>query len=78
MAARWKWVLKAERENGTRYATSAAEAIEWFGKFFDTVAASDFLMGRNTKFKCPGLAWLMKSENFTKVVEGNYKNRGPA
>jgi hypothetical protein len=78
LAARWKWVLKAERENGTRYATNAEEAVEWFGKFFDTVAASDFLTGRSGKFKCPGLAWLMKSENFAKVIEGNYENRDPA
>lgn len=77
MRQRWKWLLSADtvRDNGERYATSASEAIEWFGRFFDAVNESDFLSGRtgNGKFD---LSWLMKRENFMKVVQGNYKNKG--
>lgn len=75
MRQRWKWVLTARREDGTRYATTAPEALAWFGLFFDAVAASDFLCGRGpgSWAKC-SLPWLMKRENFGKVVEGNYDN----
>lgn len=75
MRQRWKWLLSKEavREDATRYATTAAEAVDWFGRFFDTVAASDFLTGRVGKAKFD-LAWLMKRENFMKVVQGNYAN----
>lgn len=79
MRHRWKWLLSEEavRDDGSRYATDAAEAVDWFGRFFDSVQESDFLTGRsgNGKFD---LSWLMKRENFMKVVQGNYKNRGAA
>ena len=74
MRARWKWVLTAEREDGKRYATTENEAIAWFAKFFDTVAASDFLTGRSGKWASCDQAWLMKADNFAKVVQGNYFN----
>jgi len=78
MGARWKWVLQARREDGSPYASNAAEALDWFGRFFDRVAESDFLTGRSGKFKCPGLEWLVKKDNFAKVVQGNYMNREAA
>jgi hypothetical protein len=76
LSNRWKWVLSAVREDGRRYATTRAEALEWFGRFFDTVAASDFLTGRNSGWGSCNLQWLVKKANFTKVVEGNYRNKG--
>lgn len=77
MRQRWKWLLgpDAVREDNSRYASNAAEAIDWFGRFFDTVRASDFLTGRKGDWKSCDLAWLMKRENFMKVVQGNYTNR---
>lgn len=74
MRQRWRWLLgpDAVREDGTRYASNAAEAVEWFGRFFDTVKESDFLTGRSGAWKNCDLAWLMKRENFMKVVQGNY------
>jgi hypothetical protein len=79
MRQRWKWLLSSEatRENGSRYATTAAEGLDWFSRLFDSVAGSDFLMGRNSTFSAD-LAWLMKREHFTKVVQGNYVNREQA
>ena len=76
---RWKWLLSkaATREDGSRYAENAAQALDWFGRYFDAVAASDLLMGRKGKWRAD-LAWLMKRENFTKVVQGNYENRDEA
>lgn len=80
MAARWRWLLSkdAVREDGTRYAETPAQAIEWFGRFFDAVAASDFLTGRKGGWGKCDLPWLMKRENFAKVVSGNYDNERAA
>ena len=78
MQARWKWVLTAKRESGERYAIDEAEAVAWFGRFFDRVRESDFLTGRNDAWSGCNLGWLMKHENFKKVVAGNYVNRTPA
>jgi hypothetical protein len=75
MRQRWKWVLTASREDGSRYATTAGEALAWFSNFFVVVQQSDFLCGRGKDSwgKC-NLPWLMKRENFGKVIEGNYDN----
>lgn len=80
MRARWKWLLSpdATREDGNRYATTAAEGVEWFGRFFDAVAESDFLTGRNGAWKNCDLTWLMNRENFMKVVQGNYQRERAA
>lgn len=75
LRTRWKWLLTHSRTDGTRYAETEAEAIDWFGRFFDYVSASDFLMARTGDFKCT-LQWLVKAENFAKVVQGNYVNGG--
>lgn len=75
MRARWRWVLTAKRRNGARYASSEAEALDWFSRFFAYVAASDFLSGRNGKWTNCDLSWLMKADNFAKVVQGNYENK---
>lgn len=72
LRARWKWLLTAKRGDKTRYATNEAEALDWLSRFFEHVGQSDFLMGRNAaSFKCT-LQWLVKAENFAKVVQGNY------
>lgn len=75
MRARWRWVLTARRKNGERYAETAEQAMEWFERFFGYVAESDFLTGRSGKWSSCDLGWLMKAENFTKVIQGNYENR---
>lgn len=77
MRQRWKWLLSADavREDDSRYATTPAEALTWFGMFFENVHASDFLSGRAGAWKNCDLGWLMKRENFMKVVQGNYANK---
>lgn len=76
MRARWRWVLTAKRKSGEPYASDAAQGQAWFGKFFDHVEQSDFLTGRSGKWTGCDLGWLMKAENFTKAVQGNYENKG--
>lgn len=76
MRQRWKWLLTAVRSsNGQRYATTTAEGIDWFRRFFTEVGASDFLTGRNGAWSACDLTWLMQKENFSKVVQGNYVNK---
>lgn len=78
MKARWRWVLTAKRSSGKRYAENAAEAVDWFDRFFGYVAKSDFLTGRSGKWTNCDLGWLMKADNFAKVVQGNYENKEAA
>lgn len=78
LRARWRWVLTAKRATGERYATTADEAMDWFARFFDQVAESDFLSGRNGKWAGCDMPWLMNGANFAKVVEGKYLNREAA
>lgn len=75
LKARWRWVLTAKKPSGDHYATDAATALGFFDRFFGYVAKSDFLTGRNVKWQSCNLAWLVKAENFAKVIEGHYENR---
>lgn len=78
LKARWRWVLTAKKPNGGRYATDTAGGLDFFDRFFGYVAESDFLMGRDGKWSGCNLAWLVKAENFAKVLEGQYENRSAA
>lgn len=78
LRARWRWVLTAkEAQSGECYATDAATALSFFDRFFAYVAKSEFLTGRKGKWQS-NLAWLVKAENFAKVLEGQYENRQEA
>lgn len=61
IAARWK-------EYG--------ENIEAFETLFKMAEESNFLKGENERHWTATFDWLMKSANMTKVLEGNYKNKG--
>jgi hypothetical protein len=56
------------------------QSFEWWRKFFNHVAASDFLTGRahprsgHAPF-LSDLEWLIQQKNFVKVIEGKYDNR---
>lgn len=78
MKARWRWLLTATKRSGQRYATTEAEGLDWFDRFFRYVAKSDFLTGRNGRWMNCDLGWLMNQTNFAKVVQGNYENRDTA
>lgn|GEM_PF-812852 len=76
MRQRWTWVLTATHERGPRagqrLATNAAEGVEWFRKYFEHVAKSDFLTGRDGKWTGCNIGFLMQLEKFSKVLEGAY------
>lgn len=78
LAARWKWCLTAKKRSGARYATTKAEALDFFKRYFGYVGKSDFLTGRDGRWSGCDLAWLVKADNFAKVLQGNYENRQEA
>ena len=59
---------------------SALQALgqEKIAELFRKAEASDFLTKRNSTGWKAGFDWLMKPENYTKVLEGNYDNRNSA
>lgn len=78
LSARWKWCLTAKKRSGARYATTKAEALDFFRRYFGYVGKSDFLTGRDGRWAGCDLAWLVKADNFAKVLQGNYENRQEA
>ena len=56
---------------------SALNAVgqEKLTELFRKAEASDFLTKRNSTGWKAGFDWLLKPENYTKVLEGNYDNR---
>lgn len=60
-AIRTRW-----RENATR------QTVDWWAYFFDQVASSPFLCGSNDRNWSADFDWLLKPENFVKVIEGRY------
>lgn len=78
LRARWRWVLTAKKSNGQGYAHDYQSALNFFDRFFGYVAESYFLTGRDGKWSGCDLAWLTKADNFAKVIEGKYENRGEA
>lgn len=76
MLARWKWVMSQKAADGSVKHQQMQDGVEFFARFFDYVASSDFLTGRSGAWDKCDLPWLMKEENFAKVIEGNYENKG--
>lgn len=78
MAARWKQVMSEKNKDGSLKHKTREDGIAFFARFFDYVAESDFLTGRNGMWDKCDLPWLMKEENFAKTIEGQYENRSKA
>jgi hypothetical protein len=51
-----------------------ADTIDYWRKLFSEVAGSDFLCGRSGEWRAD-LEWLLRPENFAKVIEGRYAPR---
>ena len=48
--------------------------LEWWQSFFESIRGSDFLMGKTPKKFRTSFDWIIKAENFIKIIEGNYHN----
>ena len=72
MTEKRRKMVRSIVKRGGRYADP-----EFFAKFFAYVAKSDFLMGRGAKpWHGCCFDWLLKPENFQKIIEGNYHGEG--
>lgn len=73
LRARWKFVLTSKSPSGEPYATDTDSALVFFRRFFAYVAKCPHLIGQNDRGWTADLAWLVKAENFAKVLEGKYE-----
>ncbi len=70
----WGWILSSSKPDGTRRATTAEEALAWFGTYFERATANDFLMGRgersgtHAKWRCD-LDFLLSERGMKHVIE---------
>jgi hypothetical protein len=73
----YNWTGARASHLKSRWAESERrQTVQWWADFFGFVKESDFLMGKTNgtngrSFKAD-LGWLIKPENFNKVVEGKY------
>jgi len=58
----------------SRWLKDGYQDLEFWNNFFFHVSESDFLTGKTTKWQCD-FDWLIKEQNFLKVIEGKYLNR---
>ena len=76
LRARWRWVLADRLRKGKPCDRDAG--IDFFRRMFGYVAGNDFLSGRTSGWKGCDLGWLVKAENFAKVIAGNYDGKEAA
>ena len=72
LAARWKWVMDDLKKKGKEQTKEAG--LDFFRRMFGYIKESDFLMGRNASWSAD-LGWIVKGENFSKIIDGNYENK---
>lgn len=76
LAARWKWVLADLKKKGKPFDRDAG--LSFFRRMFEYIHGIDFLMGRTSSWGGCDLGWIVKAENFAKIIEGKYENREAA
>lgn len=54
------------------------QTLDWWKGLFEFVGACPHLMGKNDRGWTADLRWLVKAENFAKVLEGRYQPRAAA
>lgn len=72
--SRWRWLFTDKRDDGTRRATTAAEAMAWLEQFLQRARANDFLMMRTPRGAghenwLPDLDYLMSDRGLLQVIE---------
>ena len=73
LAQRWKECFKIKHEEtGKPLYTTREEGIEWWGRFFAYMRRSDFLMGKTGNARWFKLDWIVKKDNFVKIMENHY------
>jgi hypothetical protein len=70
--------LTDARRSAIRKAVQRLGGVDEVTVFFKKIEDSDFLSGRNGKWKNCGFDWCLKAGNLVKIREGQYDNRGAA
>jgi len=78
MRARLVRARLSDFEQGDLMALDESGALGAMRRYFERVRASDFLMGRGSCDFRADFEWLMRPNNFVKVLEGRYDNRKSA
>lgn len=74
LQTRWKWVIDDLARKGKPNDKQAG--LDFFGRMFGYIRNSDFLMGRGAgAWTGCSLGWIVKAENFAKIIEGQYENK---
>jgi len=74
LSSRWRWVIDDLAKKGKPSDKQAG--IDFFGRMFSYIRSSDFLMGRGPgSWGACSLGWIVKPENFAKIIEGQYENK---
>ncbi len=68
-------VLTDKRKRLLRARWRADPSLKTFRDLFRKSESSDYLSGRNGKWTSCNFDWLLKEDNFVKVLEGTYDNR---
>jgi hypothetical protein len=66
---REKMLKSRWRENPAR------QSLDWWRKLFRYIKTCDFLMGRVKPEFQVDLGWIIKPENFAKIIEGKYETK---
>lgn len=69
-------VLSDKRRDKIRSCYKKVGSIDQFMEVFEKAEASDFLSGRNGVWGGCNFDWLINYNNFIKVLEGTYNNKG--
>lgn len=70
----WAFSLTSKKQDGSRRATSASEALHWISEYFERARANDFLMGRSQRsaghenWECD-LDFLLTDKGMKQVIE---------
>ena len=70
--------LTDRRRKAIRDAAQRVESYGGWEKLFRTIQHSDFLTGRDGAWTNCGFDWILKPQNLTKIMEGNYRNKNEA
>lgn len=79
LKARWRETWERLREKEKPH--TLPDLLEWWREYFARVRASPFLLGKVTggqgKPFVADLEWLIRPENYAKVIDGRYLDRRP-
>jgi len=69
IAGRWKEMLNSKDPSGKVRFTDTASGLAWFAKFFAKVAMNPHWLGENDRGWRAGLDWILKPDNFLRILE---------